>query len=156
MTRPRTSLNVALGLALLAAPFQSGSVRGEGPPRWDDPDLPPGAQDYDKEAFMNARNEHIALLRGVPHFLGYDPRVRAIREMEEQERRSPQIDPAFWTQIGPAPIPNGQTVPPSGPVSGRTIAIAIHPTNPDLVYVGTAQGGVYRSSDGGLNWTSIF
>src|SRR5206468_1314279 len=58
---------------------------------------------------------------------------------------------------GPAPIPNGQVA--GGgtvPVSGRVTAIAAHPTNPSLVYVGTAQGGVYRSADGGATWTPIF
>jgi len=36
------------------------------------------------------------------------------------------------------------------------VAIAVHPANPHIVYVGAAQGGVYRSLDGGLNWTPIF
>src|SRR5262249_7091307 len=42
------------------------------------------------------------------------------------------------------------------PVSGRTTAIAVHPGNPDIAYVGTAQGGVYRTLDGGATWTAIF
>lgn len=155
MRRPGANSRVFLAVALSAAPFMGGSVV-TGQARETDPDLPPHLQAADKAEFMRLRDENIALLRGMPHFLGYDPRVKALRELEEQERRVPQIDPAFWTQLGPAPIPNGQTVPPTSPVSGRTIAIAIHPTNPDLVYVGTAQGGVYRSSDGGANWTAIF
>jgi photosystem II stability/assembly factor-like uncharacterized protein len=76
--------------------------------------------------------------------------------MAAQEAATASIDPAFWTPIGPAPIPNGQTQAPSSAVSGRTISIAVHPTNPNLVYVGTAQGGIYRTSDGGVNWTPIF
>jgi hypothetical protein len=96
-------------------------------------------------------------LRGdYPAFLPYNPRLRALSELAEQEARLPQIDPAFWTQLGPAPIPNGQTVAPPSPVSGRTVAIAVHPSNPNLVYVGAAQGGVYRSTNGGVNWTPIF
>ncbi len=61
-----------------------------------------------------------------------------------------------WAALGPAPLPNGQTKGRSDPVSGRVTAIAIHPTNPSLIYVGTAQGGVYRSLNGGTNWTPIF
>ena len=61
-----------------------------------------------------------------------------------------------WTSIGPAPLPNGQTFGVTQPVSGRVSAIAIHPTNPDIAYVGTAQGGVYRTLDGGASWTAIF
>jgi hypothetical protein len=63
---------------------------------------------------------------------------------------------ATWTEIGPNPIPNGQVQAGTRtPVSGRTIAIAVHPTNPNLVYVGTAQGGLYRTTDGGTTWTTM-
>jgi len=156
MKRAGTRLIALVATALAVAPFM-GDVRGQrrGP---SEPDLPPGeaGEGIDKEAFMRAREDNIALLRGVPHFLPYDPRVRAIREMESMESRTPQIDPAFWTQIGPAPIPNGQTQGASNPVSGRTVAIAVHPTDPNIVFVGAAQGGVYRSSDGGVNWQPVF
>jgi hypothetical protein len=67
-----------------------------------------------------------------------------------------------WTAIGPFPIPNGQTEPyvfPDNPrrdpVSGRVTSIDIHPTNPDIAYVGTAQGGLYRTLNGGRTWTQL-
>jgi hypothetical protein len=68
-----------------------------------------------------------------------------------------------WTAIGPAPIPNGQTEPADAngisltqsPVSGRTTAIAIDPADPNTVYVGTAQGGLYQSRDGGSTWRAL-
>jgi hypothetical protein len=70
---------------------------------------------------------------------------------------------AQWIALGPDPIPNGQTytsngtAPPSKevPVSGRVSAIAVDPTNPKIVYVGGAQGGVYRSLDGGQTWEQL-
>jgi photosystem II stability/assembly factor-like uncharacterized protein len=123
----------------------------------EDADMPEFAKSVtSKEEFMRLRDEQIKLMRGVPHFLPYEPRIKAIEEMVQMERESPNIDPTFWTEVGPAPIPNGQTVAPATPVSGRTVAIAVHPANPDLVYVGTAQGGLYRTSDGGATWTPIF
>ncbi|HKG13027.1 MAG TPA: carboxypeptidase regulatory-like domain-containing protein [Pyrinomonadaceae bacterium] len=61
-----------------------------------------------------------------------------------------------WTSVGPAPIPNGQTFSVAHAVSGRVTAIAIHPGNSSVAYVGTAQGGVYRTTDGGATWTAIF
>jgi hypothetical protein len=65
-----------------------------------------------------------------------------------------------WTSLGPSPIPNGQILGPPGtpevPVSGRVSAIAVDPDNPNIVYVGAAQGGVFRSFDGGQTWTSLF
>ena len=60
-----------------------------------------------------------------------------------------------WTPLGPDPLPNGQTTGVSLPVSGRVTSIAVHPTNENILYVGTAQGGVYRSLDGGNNWTPL-
>jgi MBG domain (YGX type)/Bacterial Ig-like domain (group 3) len=67
---------------------------------------------------------------------------------------SPVSGPA-WSPLGPAPIPNGQTTSISLPVSGRVTSIAVHPTNENIVYVGTAQGGLYRSLDGGTTWTAL-
>ena len=61
-----------------------------------------------------------------------------------------------WTSIGPSPIPNGQTFGVTHAVSGRVTSIALHPTNPDIAYVAAAQGGVYRTLDGGATWTAIF
>jgi hypothetical protein len=119
----------------------------------EEPDLPPPSLGIkvDKLSFMRAREDHIDLVRGVPHFQDHDPRVAALQEMAAQEAAKALIDPTFWTQIGPAPLPVGATT-----NNGRTVAIAIHPSNPDIVYVGAAQGGVYRSLDGGANWTAIF
>jgi photosystem II stability/assembly factor-like uncharacterized protein len=139
-------------------------------PNWgDDPDLPPYAVtngEFSKEDFMTRRAEGIAMKRGISKDTPFDPQARqaALRQMELEEERvakMPQSNVkdsllAPWTPLGPAPIPNGQTIiGPSTPVSGRTIAIAVHPTNPDIVYVGAAQGGLYRSTDGGTNWTPL-
>jgi photosystem II stability/assembly factor-like uncharacterized protein len=33
--------------------------------------------------------------------------------------------------------------------------IAVHPTNENIVYVGTAQGGLYRTLNGGATWTPL-
>lgn len=134
-----------------------------------DPDIPgfltEQKNEFSKEDFMRMRAEGVALKRGLMNEELPDPaaRPRAIEKMEEQERAvveksdSPATDAvlAAWMPIGPAPIPNGQTTP-TAPVSGRVTAIAVHPTNPNIVYVGAAQGGVYRSIDGGTNWTQLF
>ena len=118
-------------------------------PECDDPDLPSiGSCEIDKEEYLRARSEHIARLRGFPHALPYDPRARALQELETKEdfakgHASPdavESTVSSWTAIGPAPIPNGQTSP-SVAVSGRVTAIDIHPTNASIAYVGTAQGG---------------
>ena len=54
---------------------------------------------------------------------------------------------SFWKPLGPSTIPDGQTdatkSPVLSPVSGRVTAIAAHPWDPNIVYVGAAQGGVW-------------
>ncbi|MFH1312646.1 MAG: T9SS type A sorting domain-containing protein [Candidatus Eisenbacteria bacterium] len=47
---------------------------------------------------------------------------------------------ASWFAIGPVNM------------SGRIISIDFHPTNPDIVYVGAASGGLWKSDDGGDTW----
>jgi photosystem II stability/assembly factor-like uncharacterized protein len=56
-----------------------------------------------------------------------------------------------WAPIGPSPMREG-----TGEDNGLVTAIAVHPTNPNVLYLGTAQGGVWRSADGGKTWTPLF
>jgi photosystem II stability/assembly factor-like uncharacterized protein len=59
-----------------------------------------------------------------------------------------------WVQLGPTAIPGGQTYSAARVlVSGRVTAIVVDPTNSSLIYAGTAQGGVWKTSDGGATWT---
>lgn len=141
----------------------------------DDPDLPSFATKIDKKAYLEMRSRYILRLRGVSDPSKFDPhaRSRAIQVLERQERQlrfnraessfggqtpmggQAPLSSTVWNSIGPAPIPNGQTSPVEVPVSGRVTAIAVHPTNSNIVYVGTAQGGLYRTLDGGLSWTPL-
>ncbi len=56
-----------------------------------------------------------------------------------------------WAPIGPSPIAQG-----GRQDNGLTTAIAIHPNNGNIIYQGTAGGGVWRSLDVGATWTPIF
>ena len=136
-----------------------GKIFGGG----EEPDIPKAARfakfKLDKEDYMRRRAENIAMYRGIHKDEAFDPQIRvnAVRELEAKEAKLAQsaAPEAAWTPLGPAPIPNGQTLGFSTPVAGRVISIAVHPTNPDIVYVGAAQGGLYRSTDGGTNWTPL-
>ncbi len=64
-----------------------------------------------------------------------------------------------WRSIGPQPTLPG-TPPfasPYGNTSGRVTAIAIDPTDSsgNTVFIGAAQGGVWRTTDGGNTWTPL-
>ena len=52
-----------------------------------------------------------------------------------------------WIPQGPGPTTNGYLVniPPYNPVCGAIQAIAAHPTNPDILYIGAVNGGVWRT-----------
>ena len=43
-----------------------------------------------------------------------------------------------------------------GGMSGRVTAIDVVLNNPDVMYVGTASGGVWKSTSGGIKWDPIF
>src|SRR6185312_6428987 len=130
-----------------------------------------------EEEYFALRDQQIRMQRGIDDLVRNPlQRTNAIRTMELQEFFLHQLRtggaplgalaPAatnVWTPLGPAPIPNGQT---SGTVlnpanevavSGRVTTIAIDPadTTGNTVYVGTAQGGLYRTLDGGANWTPL-
>jgi photosystem II stability/assembly factor-like uncharacterized protein len=66
---------------------------------------------------------------------------------------SPATQPAFdqnlWTPIGPSQISTNPTT------SGRINTIAVDPTNTNIIYIGAATGGVWKSMDGGNTWTPL-
>lgn len=43
-----------------------------------------------------------------------------------------------------------------GSMSGRVTAIAAVEANPDIIYIGAASGGVWKTENGGTTWKSIF
>ena len=96
-----------------------------------------------------------------PPFATQQTRLHSVKEWTIREAESAldlfEFGPV-WLPLGPSPIPNGQTLgtSPQAAVSGRVNVIAVDPKNSDLVYVGPAQGGVFRSLDGGLTWRSLF
>src|SRR5438128_1258871 len=49
-----------------------------------------------------------------------------------------------WRSIGPANM------------GGRVADVEGVPGNPNMVYVGTASGGVWKTTNGGTTWTPIF
>ncbi len=53
-----------------------------------------------------------------------------------------------WESLGPAPL-----VTPA--YTGRISALACSPTNPNLYFAGGADGGVWRTTDGGATWLPL-
>jgi photosystem II stability/assembly factor-like uncharacterized protein len=61
---------------------------------------------------------------------------------------------AQWKSIGPTPT-NTLVLNNWGVTSGRINAVAVSPANPNLILVGAALGGVWRSIDGGANFAPV-
>jgi hypothetical protein len=117
---------------------------------------------------IELRAEQFARQRGVKPFqLPVQRRLKALQQLEQMRRQerqqflaSPQtssgaftslaLSTTQWTSIGPAPL-NAT----GGPFSGRVSAIAVDPTNSSVVYLGAADGGVWKTTDGGLHWTPL-
>ncbi len=58
-----------------------------------------------------------------------------------------------WENLGPIEKPgNAGTGQPNG--NGRINAIAFHPTDADILYIGAPAGGLWVTEDGGETWTS--
>ncbi|HYL99847.1 MAG TPA: hypothetical protein VEZ90_12905, partial [Blastocatellia bacterium] len=82
-----------------------------------------------------------------------DARRKAWDSLRKEKGLSPQDDSSAWTPVGPAP-----TFPPyeaNGLASGRINAIAVSPVNPQLILVGAADGGIWRSGDAGTTFIPV-
>jgi len=64
--------------------------------------------------------------------------------------------PVRWSPIGPAPLDN-MTMYGAGDLtaSGRALSIVIHPSQPEILLLGAAQGGIWRSTNGGRNFLPV-
>ncbi len=61
-----------------------------------------------------------------------------------KQQRMAQLTPrATWFSLGPTNV------------AGRILAMDFHPTDPDICYVGAANGGVWKTTDGGASWTPM-
>ena len=64
-----------------------------------------------------------------------------------------------WVSLGPAPTANGQVnIPPNNEVCGAIQAIATHPNNANILYIGAVNGGVWRTANATAaspTWTPV-
>jgi photosystem II stability/assembly factor-like uncharacterized protein len=72
------------------------------------------------------------------------------KEKAAQARKNihPAITAANWSFVGPHVIPTG------GGGAGRINVVRIDPVNPNKIFAGSANGGLWISMDGGSTWSS--
>jgi hypothetical protein len=86
---------------------------------------------------------------------------QALRQTLALRRSSTDRETATitWNRLGPNPItPITPTAAGAGypPAAGRVSAIAPAPSNYNIVYLGGANGGIWKSIDGGTNWAPLW
>ncbi len=57
------------------------------------------------------------------------------------QRLTAGIQPSAWTSLGPLNI------------GGRVRSIVFNPTDPNSIWVGSVSGGIWKTTDGGTNWS---
>jgi hypothetical protein len=62
---------------------------------------------------------------------------------EKESARGHRTLDENWTGIGPNNI------------AGRILSIAWHPTNLNVIYIGSASGGLWKTTDSGTSWVSL-
>jgi len=148
--------------SLLPLAGQSDRPRGE------------GAHEHDSALQIRKRADWFFHQRAFP--LGHipaDARLKALQQVEQMRRTkgvfmnrfaaaASERVPSFqnitpntstWTSIGPQPTTSSFF----GNVSGRVTALAIDPCDAtgNTIYAGAAQGGVWKTTNGGTNWTPM-
>lgn len=120
------------------------------------------APEREKRDIVRQRSEWFYGQRAYPHKrVPSGARLRALQQLhkklagEAQTRAragaAAQSNPS-WTSIGPQPIDTPYT---DTMDSGRVTALAINPGNISQVYAAGAQGGIWKTTNGGTTWAPL-
>ncbi len=120
---------------LIIAMLLIGQPRGNAHPTNEARELVEGEKDF---------MEWFYAQRAYP--LGYIPAEAVNRARAEamRLRASAGVKSGMWQLAGPVNI------------GGRVTDIAVDPQDTSVIYIGAADGGVFRSTDGGTSWVPIF
>ncbi len=90
--------------------------------------------------------EHFYFQRSYPDLEfdidGYHKMLRSLSQTRNKTMAGRLQSP--WTLQGPANI------------GGRLNSIAVHPTNSNIIMVGCAAGGIFKTTNGGSTWNPVF
>lgn len=84
----------------------------------------------------------------------FDEALKTEIAAELHSRKSNKINFMPWVNIGPISIT--YTYPAGwGACTGRIRGLAVHPSNPNIVYIGPASGGLWKTTNGGDTWREV-
>jgi len=94
---------------------------------------------------------------GPGQVLPFDAFAKAVQQKKMMTRDRMDINSPTsltgWISVNPTGMFYSRTN--NNFIAGRTNSIAFHPTNPNIFYIAAAQGGVWKTTDGGVNWTVL-
>lgn len=89
--------------------------------------------------------EHFAFMRSFPDAaLDYRAFQKAVQEATVDANLARMSSTLSWQVEGPSNI------------GGRITALAMHPTNTNILFAGCPGGGMFKSTDAGQSWTPVF
>lgn len=88
-------------------------------------------------------NDWFMLQRVYPYDDVNPARYEAARTAVKAFARSEQLQPS-WQLVGPSNI------------GGRISAMAVNPSNTNIIYAGAASGGLWKTTDGAVTWSDVF
>jgi hypothetical protein len=129
---------------------QRGSARGEALKGTQRRDKPQEARDFyvKKRAPVGTNTIPVERYQAAREEMGRMP-LYSTRTGALAPRRAGGVGAAAnvalgtWNPLGP------------GNIGGRTRAIAINPSNPNIMYAGGVAGGVWKTTNGGASWSAV-
>ena len=99
--------------------------------------------EYYWEGRVTATGEFVSPLVNVNEWKAYNERLASMKETDQRD-----VMVANWIAKGPDNTPGGYYG------IGRLNCIAFHPTNTNTFWVGTAAGGLWKTTNGGSSWSA--
>ncbi len=117
----------------------------------------PGDKRFGEEEQIEQREKWFIAQRGLDSV--YRPealRAAAIEEARQaiDELGGDQRVAGSWSVVGPSPMNMMSWA--MGKVAGRVSAFAVSPADENVLYLGTASGGLWKTTNGGTSWSAIF
>lgn len=102
--------------------------------------------------YMEFNRSRLTSLGELPETSVFFEALQAVQQ--EKKAQSSLKNGVAWSPVGPIERPESMSAAPSHGM-GRINCISFHPTDPNTYWVGVAQGGVWKTTDGGETYMPL-